>query len=219
MSTIAFHSWQSAEQTSSSSHVFILSLGVTLSRRCCWFRLPVISKRVSHLLFGVPRTCPLLHACSASAPLGNCFYLPGSHSSQDKVSSVPSLSRVRLFATPWMAARQASLSITNSWTLLKVMSIESVMPPNHLILCCPLLLPPSIFPSIRVFSSDSVLHTRWPNDWSFPFSISPSDEYSGQFGTYKYQYRFQFCFVLSVFFLLPKPAIFGDKPDFFPSLC
>ena len=163
-----------------------------------------------------------MHACSASAPLGNCFYLPGSHSSQDKVSSVPSLSRVRLFATPWMAARQASLSITNSWIdmdRLKVMSIESLMPSNPLILCLPLLLRPSLSPSIRVFSSDSVLHTRWPNDWSFPFSISPSDEYSGQFGTYKYQYRFQFCFVLSVFFLLPKPAIFGDKPDSFPSLC
>ena len=83
------------------------------------------------------------------------------------------------FATPWTAARQASLSITNSRSLIKLMSIEPVMPSNHLILCCSLLLPPSIFPSIRVFSSESVLHIRWPKDWSFSFSISPSNEYSG----------------------------------------
>ena len=94
-------------------------------------------------------------------------------------SSVQLLSRVRLFVTPWTAARQASLSITNSWSLLKLMSIESVMPSNHLILCCPLLLPPSIFPSIRVFSSESVLCIRWPKYWSCSFSISPSKEYSG----------------------------------------
>ena len=81
--------------------------------------------------------------------------------------------------TPWTAAGQASLSITNSWSLLKLMSIESVMPSNHLILCCPLLLLPSIFPSIRVFSNQSVLCIRWPKDWSFSFSISPSNEYSG----------------------------------------
>ena len=93
--------------------------------------------------------------------------------------SVQSLRCVRLFATPWTAARQASLSITNSRNLLKLMSIESVMPSNHLILCRPLLLLPSIFPSIRVFSSESVLHTRWPKDWSFSFSFSPSNEYSG----------------------------------------
>ena len=94
-------------------------------------------------------------------------------------SSVQPLSRVQLFATPWTAAHQASLSIANSWSLLKLMSIESVMPSNHLILCCPLLLPPSIFPSIRVFSKESVLHIRWPKYWSFSFSISPSNEYSG----------------------------------------
>ena len=82
------------------------------------------------------------------------------------------------FATPWTAARQASLSITNSQSLLKLMSIESVMPFNHLILCDPLLLPPSVFPSIRVFSSESVLHIRRPKYWSFSFSISPSNEYS-----------------------------------------
>ena len=84
-----------------------------------------------------------------------------------------------VFATPWTAACQASLSITNSQSLLKLMSIESVMPSNHLILCHLLLLPPSIFPSIRVFFSESVLHIRWPKDWSFSFSISPSNEYSG----------------------------------------
>ena len=94
-------------------------------------------------------------------------------------SSVQSLSRVQLFATPWTKARQASLSITNSWSLLKLMSIESVIPSNHLILCCPLLLPPSIFPSIRVFSNESALCIRWPKYWSFSFSISPSNEYSG----------------------------------------
>ena len=81
--------------------------------------------------------------------------------------------------TSWAAARQASLCITSSWSLLKLMSIESVMPSNHLILCCPLLLPPSIFPRIRVFSNESVLHIRWPKYWTFSFSISLSDEYSG----------------------------------------
>ena len=81
--------------------------------------------------------------------------------------------------TPWTAVRQASLFITNSWSLLKLMSIESVMPFNHLLLCHPLLLSPSIFPSIRVFSNESVLHIRWPKYWSFSFSISPSNEYSG----------------------------------------
>ena len=93
------------------------------------------------------------------------------------LNSVQSLSCVRLFATPWTVAHQASLSITNSWSLLKLMSIELVMPSNHLILCHPLLLLPSTFPSIRVFSNESVLHIRWPKYWSFSFSISPSNEY------------------------------------------
>ena len=93
-------------------------------------------------------------------------------------SSVQSLSRVRLFATPWTTARQASLSITNSQSLPKFMSIESVMPSNHLTLCRPLLLLPSISPSIRVFPHESALPMRWPQDWSFSFSISPSNEYS-----------------------------------------
>ena len=94
-------------------------------------------------------------------------------------SSVQSLSCVQLFATPWTAARQASLSITISQSLLKVMSIKSVMPSSHFILCRPLLLLPSIFPSVRVFSSESALQIRWPKDWSFSFSISPSSEHSG----------------------------------------
>ena len=94
-------------------------------------------------------------------------------------SSVQSLSRVRLFVTPWTAAHQASLSITNSQSPPKLMSIESVMPSSHLILCCPLLLPPSVFPSIGVFSNESVLHIRWSKYWNFSFNISPSNEYSG----------------------------------------
>ena len=93
--------------------------------------------------------------------------------------SVQLLSRVQLFATPWITARQASLSITNSRSLLKLMSIESVMPSSHLILCHPLLLLPSIPPSIRVFSNESTLHMRWPKYWSFSFSISPSSEHPG----------------------------------------
>ena len=93
--------------------------------------------------------------------------------------SVQSLNRVRLSATQWTAACQASLSITNSWTLLKLMSIESVMTSNHLILCCPFFLLPSVFPSIRVFSDESVLLIRWPKCWSFSFSVSPSNELIG----------------------------------------
>ena len=93
--------------------------------------------------------------------------------------SVQLLSCVQLFVTPWTAAHQASLSITNSRSLLNLMSIESVIPPNHLILCSPLLLPPSIFPSIRVFSNESVLRIRWPKYWNFSFSTSPFKEYSG----------------------------------------
>ena len=92
---------------------------------------------------------------------------------------VQSLSCVWLFATPWIAAHQASLSFTFSWSLLKIMSIESVMPSNHFILCCPLLLLPLIFSSIRVFSNELALCIRWPKYWSLSFSISPSNEYSG----------------------------------------
>ena len=93
--------------------------------------------------------------------------------------SVKSVSCVRLFVTPWTVAHQTSLFITNSQSLLKFMSFKSVMPSNHLILCCPLLLLPSIFPSIRVFSNESVLRIRWPKYWNFSFSISSSNEYSG----------------------------------------
>ena len=97
-------------------------------------------------------------------------------------SNIPSVSSVAqscLFVTPWTTTCQASLSITNSRSLLKLMSIRSVIPSNHFILCCPLLLPPSVFPSIRVFSSESAFHIKWPKYWSFSFSISPSSEYSG----------------------------------------
>ena len=116
---------------------------------------------------------------------------------KDQFSSVRSLSHVWLSVTPWTAARQASLSITNSWSLLKLMSIESVMPSHYLILGHPLLLLPSIFPSIRVFFNESVLHIRWPKDWSFSFSISPSNEYSGLIS-----FRIDWCDLLSVKSLL-----------------
>ena len=107
------------------------------------------------------------------------FYSSKPYSSNSMLLVQFSRSVVSDSVTPWTAAHQASLSITNSQSLLKLMSIESVMPSNHLILCCPLLLLPSIFPSIRVFSDESVLHIRWPRYWSFSFSISPSHEYSG----------------------------------------
>ena len=108
------------------------------------------------------------------------YLVPSGKPTEDlQFSSVQSQSHVLLFATPWTATRQASLSITNSLSLLTLMSIESVMLYNHLILCHPLLLPPSIFPSIRVFSNESVLCSRWPKYWSFRFSISSSNEYSG----------------------------------------
>ena len=101
------------------------------------------------------------------------------YKSDNQISSVQSHDCIQLLWPPWIAACQASLSITNSQSVLKLMSIESVMPSNHLILCHPLLLPPSNFPSIRVFSNESVLHISWPKYWSFSFSISPSNEYSG----------------------------------------
>ena len=109
----------------------------------------------------------------------NCVFLLRKKDSELCLLSVQSLSRVQFFATPWTTARQASLSITNSQSLLKLMSIESVMPSDHLILSRPLLLQPTIFPSIRVFSSESLLHIRWSKYWSFSFNISPSNEHSG----------------------------------------
>ena len=126
------------------------------------------------------------HYCNQAGPYGAwgqaflhilCFSFSLKHLENSR--SVQSLNRVWLFAAPWPTAQQASLSITNSWSLLKLMSIELVMPSNHLILCHPLLLLPSVIPSIRVFSNESVLHISWPEYWSFSFSISPSNEYSG----------------------------------------
>ena len=117
-----------------------------------------------------------LHLSSHTDPgISNSAWTTCHHS---WLSSVQSLILVQLFVAPWTTACQTSLSITNSQSLLKLMSIELVMPSNHLILCCPLLLLPSIFLSIRVFSNESVLHIRWPKYWSFSFSISPSNEYS-----------------------------------------
>ena len=117
----------------------------------------------------------VLH-CDWKNPFG--LKTTGLASRMGQFSSLQLLSHVRLFVTPWITARQASLSITNSQSLPRLMSIESVMPSNHLVLCRPLLLP-SIFPSIRVFSNESVLHIRWPKYWSFSFTISPSNEHSG----------------------------------------
>ena len=118
-------------------------------------------------MLGVPKTTLRLEAVLGGLSIQLC-------------SSVQSLSHVQLFVTPWTAARQASLSITNSQSPPKPMSIKSVMPSNHLTLYCPLLLLPSIFPSIRVFSNQSALHIRWPKFWSFSFNISPSSEHPGQ---------------------------------------
>ena len=145
-------------------------------------------------LFLMPTLCQTLFWGSRTPPPyytytpSICWYMKGqtSHNAavpvnirSDQIRSDQSLSHVRLFSTPWIAARQASLSITNSWSSLRLTSIESVMPSSHLILCRPLLLLPSIFPSIRVFSNDSTLRIRWLEYWSFSFSISPSNEYSG----------------------------------------
>ena len=131
------------------------------------------SKRNDHLYVNLWSFVFFWPTLSTTMPQTDLFW------KMDKFSSVQSLSCVRLFATPWIAARQASLSITNSQSLLKLMSIESVMPSSHLILCHPLLLLPPITPSIRVFSNESTLLMRWPKYWSFSFSISPSNEHPG----------------------------------------
>ena len=138
------------------------------SRQECWSGLPFPSPGDLPDLGIKPRSPTLQADALLSEPPGKCGSI-----------QLSSLSLVRLFATPWTAVLQASLSITSSRSLLKLMSIKSVMPSNPLILCCPLLLPLLIFPSIRVFSNESVLCNRWPKDWSFSFSISPSNEYSG----------------------------------------
>ena len=133
------------------------------------------------MVFSNPQWSPLINKCSleAKSPLVE-NHCPCHFSSVKviRVSSVHWLSCVQLHATVWTAAHQASLSITNSQSSPKLMSIESVMPSNHLIICCPFLLP-SVFPSIRVFSNESALRVRWPEYWSFSFGISPSNEYSG----------------------------------------
>ena len=123
-------------------------------------------------------TSGLRHLLKSVSQLSENTYLYKHKAKIHIVLVVWLLSRVQLFAAPWTAAHHASLSFTISWSLLKRMSIELVMSSNHLILCCPLLLP-SLFPSIRVFSKESALHIRWPKYWSFSFSISPSNEYSG----------------------------------------
>ena len=142
------------------------------------------------------------------SPLLPCKYILQYHFFFNSImyafSSVHSLSWVQLFATPWTAAWQASLSITNFLSSLKLISIESVMPSNHLILCHSLLLPPSIFPSIRVFSNESLLHIRWPKYWSCSFSISPSNEYSGLNICVRIQY-------LSFSFWLTSLCIIGSR--------
>ena len=141
-----------------------------------WHNWSDLAHTHSHALFQYP------FVISSRLVYGN-YFLNWSAKWENKIrlkiiiSSVAH--RVWLFVTPWTAERQASLSVTNSQKLPKLMSIESVMPPNHLILCRPLFLPPSIFPSIRVFSNVPVLHIRWPKYWSFSFSISPSNEHSG----------------------------------------
>jgi len=147
-----------------------------LGRDVSVYFFPTVMNKVKVILAWL--WCPIFQMLAtrwrASKVLG---YLISTHSVQ--FSSVQLLSHMQLFVTPWTAACQASLSITTSRSLLKLMSIESGIPSKHLILCCPLLLPPWIFPSIRVFSSESVLHIRCPKYWSFSFSISPSNEYSG----------------------------------------
>ena len=146
------------QYTYSSLKVFMYSKFATLVT-------PVLLQVIPH--FKVSAVCKISH--------WPCHFFSDAFS----VFSVQSLSRVQLFVTPWTAAHQASLSITNSRSLLKLISFELVMLSNHLIFCRPLLLPPSIFPSIKVFFNDSVLHIRWAKYWSFSFSISPSNAYSG----------------------------------------
>ena len=143
------------------------------------WELPLRSR--NNIVISQKPTCPFPITASSFLPKGkNCsFFFILTFYCVLRFNSVQLLSCVWLFATLWTAAHQASLFIASSWNLLKLMSIESVIPSNHLILCCPLLLPSSIFHSIRVFSNESVLRIRWPKYWSFIFSISPSNEYSG----------------------------------------
>ena len=166
-------------------HLFIVCV-FSILEKIFGFYLQLINLLfcVSHLLFYssvewfISKMKPLVCMIAGWCFLRNCW-LKYSSNKLYQFSSVQSLSRVRLFVTPWTTACQASLSITNSWSPPKSMSIESVMPSSHLILCRPRLLLPSIFPSIRVFSNESALHIRWPKYWSFSFNISPSNEHPG----------------------------------------
>ena len=163
----------SIAQRTKNSSVLFCSLGLTRKAQVWLFSF---GSQIS-----VSRNFQLLQSCLTLCHPLDCSP-PGSSVHgilQARFSSVQLLSCVRLFATPWTAPCQASLSITNSWSLLKLVSIELVMPSNHLILCRPLLLLPSFFPSIKVFSNESVLHIKWPKYWSFSFSMSPPNEYSG----------------------------------------
>ena len=159
-------------------HAFEETLGESEGQEslvCC---SPWCCKEVAHDLVTEQHICPIVPFSLIDINMKSCYNeeeCPVGY----QFSSVQSVSHVWLFATRWTEAHQASLSITDSHSLLKLMSIESVMPSNYLILCHPFLLLPSIFPSIRVFSNDSVLRIRYPNYWSFSFSISPSNEYSG----------------------------------------
>ena len=155
--------------------------GILQARILEWVAIPFSSRssqpgdqtQVSHI------TGRFFTSWATRVSIGYILFSEPSAGSKEYLSSVQLLSRVRLFATPWTAAPQASLSITNSRSSLKLMCIESVIPSSHLILCHPLLLLPPIPPSIRVFSSESALYIRWPKYWTFSFSISPSNEYSG----------------------------------------
>ena len=156
---------------------------VVVQSKSCWlFVTPWIVAHQASLSFTISWSLPKLMSIESVRPSNHLvlfcpfLLLPSIFSS---IRSDQSLSRVRLFATPWIAARQGSLFFTISQNLLKLTSIESVRPSNHLILCHPFLLLPSVFPSIRIFSSDSLLHIRWPKYWSFSFSISLSNEDSG----------------------------------------
>ena len=154
----------------------ILEMALTGFKLVFWKSMAVLSTpKLVYIPWIIYNAFILNASVKMSLETTNCL-LP--FKSNNHLCSVQSLSRVQLFVTPWTAARQASLFITNSQNLLKLMSIELVMPSNHLILCCP-LLPPAIFLSIGVFSSESVLRIRWPKYWSFSFSIRPSIEYSG----------------------------------------
>ena len=165
----AFSCWIAFVQKTVSELSFLFHCSIYLILKavlCCLTRYFLIFLEISCLIYVKSLLCDIV--IFGGFPT---FFL---------FSWVQSLSRVQLFATPWTAALQASLSITNSQSPPKPTSIESVMPPNHLILCRPLLLLPPVFPSIRVCSDESVLHIRWPKYWSFSFNISPSNEHPGR---------------------------------------